>query len=241
MPYAEQIKEWRTKQGILTGIKTLNDIGGSTVTILENYFNNAFNNWTIPPVAVLLMADYGTNANNSIISPIYGNDGASDNIFADVTGNHLPDMIFARMTAQNAIHLQTMVSKMLNYEANPPTNPNFYNNPPITALGWHTDRWFQICSEVVGGFWRQQGKLPVRINGVSSGFPSWIWSTATNTSQVVNYFGPNGQGYIPATPAELGGFIGGTAQMVVNAINSGAFALQHRDHGYEDGWGRACV
>jgi len=236
MPYAEQIKEWRTKQGILTGIKTLNDIGGSTVTILENYFNNAFNNWTIPPVAVLLMADYGTNANNSIISPIYGNDGASDNIFADVTGNHLPDMIFARMTAQNATHLQTMVSKMLNYESNPPTNPNFYNNP-ITALGWHTDRWFQICSEVVGGFWRQQGKLPVRINGVSSGFPSWIWSTATNTSQVVNYFGPNGQGYIPATPAELGGFIGGTAQMVVNAINSGAFALQHRDHGYEDGWG----
>jgi len=236
MPYAEQIKEWRTKQGILTGIKTLNDIGGSTVTILENYFNNAFNNWTIPPVAVLLMADYGTNANNSIISPIYGNDGASDNIFADVTGNHLPDMIFARMTAQNATHLQTMVSKMLNYEANPPTNPNFYNNP-ITALGWHTDRWFQICSEVVGGFWRQQGKLPVRINGVSSGFPSWIWSTATNTSQVVNYFGPNGQGYIPATPAELGGFIGGTAQMVIDAINSGAFALQHRDHGYEDGWG----
>jgi hypothetical protein len=236
MPYAEQIKEWRTKQGILTGIKTLNDIGGSTVTILENYFNNAFNNWTIPPVAVLLMADYGTNANNSIISPIYDNYCASDNIFADVTGNHMPDMIFARMTAQNATHLETMVSKMLNYESNPPTNPNFYNNP-ITALGWQTERWFQICSEVVGGFWRQQGKLPVRINAIYSGTPGSVWSTATNTSQVVNYFGPNGQGYIPATPAELGGWTGGTAQMVVNAINSGAFALQHRDHGYEQGWG----
>ena len=182
------------------------------------------------------MADYGTNANNSIISPIYDNYCVSDNIFADVTGNHMPDMIFARMTAQNATHLETMVSKMLNYESNPPTNPNFYNNP-ITALGWQTERWFQICSEVVGGFWRQQGKLPVRINAIYSGTPGSVWSTATNTSQVVNYFGPNGQGYIPATPAELGGWTGGTAQMVVNAINSGAFALQHRDHGYEQGWG----
>ncbi len=236
MPYAEQIKAWRTKQGILTGIKTLSEIGGSTVAILESYFNNAYNNWTIPPVAVLLMADFGTDANNSIISPIYNSYCASDNIFADVTGNHMPDMIFARMTAQNTTHLQTMVSKMLNYEANPPTDPNFYKYP-ITALGWQTERWFQICSETVGGFWRQQGKLPVRINAIYSGTPGSVWSTATNTAQVVSYFGPSGRNYIPATPAELGGWSGGTAQMVVNAINAGSFALQHRDHGFEDGWG----
>jgi len=110
LPYAEQIKEWRTKQGILTGIKTLNDIGGSTVNILENYFNNAYNTWTIPPVAVLLMADYGTDANNSIISPIWDSYCASDNVFSDVNGDDMPEMIFARMTAQNATHLQTMVS-----------------------------------------------------------------------------------------------------------------------------------
>lgn len=236
LPYAQQIKEWRTKQGILTGIKTLSEIGGSTVAILENYFNNAFNTWDIPPVAVLLMADFGTDANNSIISPIYNSYCASDNIFADVNGNHMPDMVFARMTAQNATHLQTMVSKMLNYEANPPTNPNFYKYP-ITALGWQTERWFQICSEVVGGFWRLQGKLPVRVNAIYSGTPGTVWSTATNTATVVNYFGPNGRGYIPASPAELGGWSGGTPQQVINAINAGSFALQHRDHGFEDGWG----
>lgn len=236
LPFAEQIKEWRTKQGILTGIKTLSEIGGSTVAILESYFNNAYNTWDIPPVAVLLMADFGTDASNSITSPIYNSYCASDNIFADVNGNHMPDMIFARMTAQNATQLQTMVSKMLNYEANPPTNPNFYKYP-ITALGWQTERWFQICSETVGGFWREQGKLPVRINAIYSGTPGAVWSTATNTATVVNYFGPNGLGYIPATPAELGGWSGGTAQQVINAINAGAFALQHRDHGFEQGWG----
>lgn len=237
LPFAEQIKEWRTLQGIKTGIVTLSEIGGNTPAILTTYFHNAYNTWDIPPVAVLLMADYGTDANTSITSPIYNNYCVSDNIFADVNNNHMPDMIFARMTAQNTGHLQTMVSKMLDYEADPPTDVNFYKKP-ITALGWQTERWFQICSETVGGYWREvKDKEPVRINAIYSGTPGSSWSSNQNTGMVVNYFGPNGLGYIPATPAELGGWSGGTAQMVINAINDGAFALQHRDHGFEQGWG----
>jgi hypothetical protein len=238
MPFAEQIKEWRTAQGIYTGIMTLADIGTNTASGLENFFNDAYNNWDIPPVAVLLMADYGTNANNSIIAPIWDSYCASDNIYADVNNNDMPDIIFARMTAQNETHLQTMVSKMLDYEANPPTDANFYHKP-ITALGWQTERWFQICSETVGGYWREvEGKEPVRINAIYSGNPnSDPWSTATNTGTVLGVFGPNGLGYIPATPAELGGWSGGNAQAVINAINDGAFVLQHRDHGGETGWG----
>jgi hypothetical protein len=44
-------------------------------------------------------------------------------------------------------------------------------------------------------------------------------------------------GYIPATPAELGGWSGGTASMINTAINSGSFMLMHRDHGAVTGWG----
>ncbi len=235
--YAEQIKDWRTLQGIHTGIVTLDEIGGNTPTILENYFNNAFNTWDTPPVAVLLMADYGTNADNSIISPIWDSYCASDNIFADVNNNDMPDIIFARMTAQNTGHLEIMVSKMLNYEANPPTDADFYHKP-VTALGWQTERWFQLCSETVGGYWREvKDKEPVRINNVYGGTPGSSWSSAQNTSMVVNYFGPTGLGYIPASPAELGGWNNGSTQMVIDAINDGAFALQHRDHGGETGWG----
>lgn len=236
MQWADSIKSFRQQQGILTEIVTLADIGGTTPAQLETYFNNAYNNWDIPPVAVLLLADYGSNASNSITSPIYDNYCVSDNVFADVSGNHMPDIVFARITANNASQLQVMVTKFLNYERTPPTNPGFYHSP-ITALGWQTERWFQICSETVGGFWRNQGKDPVRINEIYQGSPGTIWSSATNTSTVVNYFGPSGLGYIPATPAELGGWSGGTAAMVNNAINNGAFMLQHRDHGYELGWG----
>ncbi|HZK07698.1 MAG TPA: C25 family cysteine peptidase [Bacteroidales bacterium] len=236
--WADSIRDFRQKQGILTGVVTLAEIGASSATGLESYFNNIYNNWTIPPAAILLLADYGTNAANSIISPIWNNYCASDNIYADVNNNSMPDIIFARITANNAQQLKVMVTKFIHYEKNPPTNPNFYHKP-ITALGWQTERWFQLCSEVVGGFWRKQGKEPVRINAIYQGTPGSIWSSTTvgNTTAVVNYFGPNGEQYIPQTPAELGGWSGGTAAMVTNAINNGAFMLQHRDHGYEQGWG----
>ncbi|HRY31557.1 MAG TPA: C25 family cysteine peptidase [Bacteroidales bacterium] len=236
--WADSIKEFRTKQGIITGIKTLADVGGNTTTAIETYLNNAFNTWTIPPVACLLIGDYGTNAANTITSPIWDSYCVSDNIYGDVNSDDMPDIVMARMTAQNAAQLEVMVRKFIDYERNPPVNPGFYNNP-VTALGWQTERWFQVCSEVIRGFWENSlGKTPVRINAIYDGNPSVDpWSTATNTNTVINYFGPSGLNYIPATPQSLGGWSGGTPAMVTSALNEGAFMLQHRDHGFEAGWG----
>lgn len=239
--WADTIKKFRTEQGIYTGIKTLADVGATTPAdpvVIENYINNAYNTWTIPPVAVLLLGDYGTNINNTITSPIWDSYCVSDNIYADVNNDDMPDIVFARMTAQNAAQLEVMIRKFIDYEVNPPTAEDFYAHP-ISALGWQTERWFQICSEVIGGFWKNQlGKDPVRINAVYQGNPaSDPWSTATNTNTVVNYFGPTGLDYIPATPQGLNGWTGGTPAMVNTAINNGSFMLQHRDHGFENGWG----
>lgn len=239
--WADSIRKFRTLQGIRTGVVSLAEIGGNTATIIENYINNAYNTWDTPPAAVLIMGDHGSDAAVNVIAPITTEQDETfvcDNIYADVDGDELPDIVFARMTANNAEQLETMVTKVLNYEKNPPVNPDFYYHP-ITALGWQTDRWFQICSETIGGFFKHVlNKDPVRINAVNSGDPNTDpWSTNENTSVVVNYFGPNGLNYIPATPSELGGWIGGNATMVNNAINNGAFILQHRDHGEENGWG----
>jgi hypothetical protein len=93
--WADSIRQFRQKQGILTDIVTLDEIGGTSATQLKNYFTQAYSTWDIPPAAVLLLADYGNNANNSITSPIYNNYCVSDNIFADMTNNHMPDVVFA--------------------------------------------------------------------------------------------------------------------------------------------------
>ncbi len=249
--WADSVKKFRTEQGILTEIVKLQDIPNSTTYAgIKTYVDYAYNNWTPRPVACLLMADYGSNPASTITAKLYPDSGypdfACDNYYADVVGSdELPDIIFARITANNAAQLQVMVTKFLNYERNPPTDAAFYNNP-ITALGWQDDRWFQIGSEVVGGFLKNTlGKNPVRINALGSpagntgnNVPgAGTWSTATNTATVLSYFGPSGLNYIPAAPGTLGGFSGGTPTGVVNALNSGSFMLQHRDHGGYDGWG----
>ena len=240
--YANQLRDYRIQQGILTEVKSLSDMGCTSTDQMKTYFHNAYNTWDIPPVAVLLLGDHNSNmsvgipAEYTYHSSSYGN-CITDNGYADVTGDLLPEMAFCRLVAANETEAQMMVSKQIEYEyTNPNTNASTYDQP-ITALGWQTERWFQICSEAVGGYWRLNGKHPVRINAIYSGSPGNVWSTNTNTSMVVNYFGPNGLGYIPQTPSELGGWTGGTAAQVVNAVNNGAMLLQHRDHGYYQGWG----
>jgi PKD repeat protein len=242
LSWADTIKNWRNQQGISTGIVTTTELSGNTVANIKNYISNAYDTWDVPPVAVLLLGDYATD-NTGIISILYDHpsgypDYASDNYYADMNGNNLPDLVVARITGNDNTQLETMITKFIGYETDPPVDADFYDHP-ITALGWQTERWFQICSETVGGYFKnKQSKNPVRINALYSGNPSSDpWSTATNTATVVNYFGPNGLGYIPATPQELGGFTGGTSTDVTNAINGGSFLLQHRDHGGYTGWG----
>lgn len=69
-----------------------------------------------PPTAVLLLGDYGEDMDSEIVSPIWDSYCVSDNIYADVTGNSMPDIVFARITAQNEEQLEVMVSKFINYE-----------------------------------------------------------------------------------------------------------------------------
>ena len=232
--WADSIKEWRTLQGIYTGVVTLAEIGGNNSTLIENYINNAYATWDPAPVAVLLLSDYQSTGDiYGITSPLYSGI-VSDNIYADVNGNNLPNIALARITAQNYQHLATMVEKFLDYERDPPTAANFYDNPLI-AGGWQSDRWFILCCEVIYGYMENVlGKHPVRQYAGTSGPPSQ-WSTNTNTYMIIDYFGPNGLGYIPATPSHLTNW-SGNATGINNAINNGAFIVQHRDHGSENGW-----
>jgi Peptidase family C25/Propeptide_C25/Dockerin type I domain len=233
--WADSIKMFRTQQGIRTGVVTLAETGSSNNQI-ESYINNAYNSWDIPPVAVLFLGDFGTTASNSVNSPTYNNYCISDNIFADITGNNLPDLSTARITGRNAAELELMIHKFMDYERNPPTNPGFYQNPVI-AGGWQTERWFILATEVVRGFWSNVlDKNPVREYAIYSGTPGAVWSTATNTSTVVNYFGSNGLGYLGASPAVIPSW-NANAASINNDINNGCFMLQHRDHGGETGWG----
>ena len=244
--YANQLKEYRTRQGIITEVYRLDEMPATSTAQMKSWFHNAYNTWEIAPVAVCLLGDHGNNMGQYIpaetVSHPSNGSCITDNRYADAVGNdNLPDMVFSRLIAETPDQLPVFVGKQIEYEyTNPNMDPNFYTRP-ITALGWQTERWFQICSEVFGGYMRNHGYDPNRINCIYSGTPGNQWSSNQNTSMVVNYFGPNGVGYIPQTPSELGGWTGGTPEQVVQAVNEGAFWLQHRDHGLETGWGEPAV
>jgi len=233
--WADTIRVFRNEQGIRTGVMTTAEVGGNSIAAIENFVDAAYADWDVPPAAVLLLGDYGSGT-NAIVSPIYNSYCVSDNIFADVDSDHLPDIAFARMTAQTPAQAGHLVRKAIEYERNPPTNAGYYANP-IVAGGWQTERWFILCDEVLYGFMNNVlGKSPVREYAIYQGTPGSIWSTAPNTNTVVGYFGPSGLGYLPSTPQHLDDW-GGNATRINADINAGAFILQHRDHGAETGWG----
>ena len=238
---AQRLKEYRMQQGIITEVYRLDEMPANNTTQMKSWFHNAYNTWDIAPVAILLFADHNTNMGTGIpaivVSHPYSGSCITDNQYSDVDNNHLPDMVLSRLVAANATEAAMMADKQIEYEY---TNPNMDEasyNAPVSALGWQTERWFQLCSEVVGGYFRAHGKNPTRINCIYDGTPGSIWSSADNTSQVVSYFGPDGTNYIPQAPNQLGGFNGGTPEQIVTAINNGTMLVQHRDHGLETGWG----
>ncbi len=242
--WGQTIADFRMDQGISSQVYTVTEIGGNTVSAIETFIDNAYGSWSTAPVAFLLLGDYAASGQpGGITSPSqshpYSGTFITDNAFADIDGDHLPDLINARITARNAGELAIMINKFIDYEENPPTAANFYANP-IVACGFQTERWFQLCTEVIHGFWENElGMSPVRQYNVYYGNPQPgdPWSSNANTPMVVDYFGPTGLDYIPATiPAEID-WNSGSPTGINAAINSGAFILQHRDHGSETGWG----
>ena len=241
---ADSIRLFRIQQGIPTEIYTVTQCGGNNEQAIRNFIRNAYNNWDMPPAAVLILGDHNTDPTKGVVSYTMNNhpggDGynpyISDHRYAVMGNNHMPDIILGRITGRDYDELYHMIKKDLDYERTPPTNPDFYDKP-ITAMGFQLERWFQLCSEVVNGFWEYElEKHPVRVNAIYQGTPGSRWSTAEHTNTVVNYFGPNGCGYIPSNMSHLTDW-SGTGNKVNEAINSGAFLLQHRDHGAEELWG----
>ena len=241
---ADSIKQFRTEQGVPTEVFTVSQCGGNNQTAIRNFIRNAYNNWDMPPAAVLLLGDHNTDGTQGIVSYTMNNhpggDGynpyISDHIYSVMGNNHMPQIILGRITGRNYEEMYHMIKKDLDYERTPPTDPYFYDHP-ITAMGFQLERWFQLCSEVVYGFFeRELGKHPVRLNAIYQGTPGSRWSTYEHTNEVLNYFGPSGCGYIPQTMSHLTDW-SATGNSVNEAINNGAFLIQHRDHGAEEVWG----
>ena len=237
---ARELADYRNKQGIYTKAMRVTETGATDFRDLKQWFRYIFANWDIVPVAVCLMGESGDDLQQYVPGhpALHPKDNVitSDNPYADVNDDWLPDMCFTRLIAQNESELPLFVGKQLEYEYTNPVQNLYYYQHPLTAAGWQNNKWFQLCIATISCYLEQHGKTPTRINEIYDGDLGPNWSTAAGTNDVVAYFGPDGIGRVPASPHDLGGWTGGNAEQVIHAINSGAYLIQHRDHGWNTKW-----
>ena len=237
--WADTLARFRNEQGILTKVVSLNEIGNNYPVNIRNYFNNIYKNWDLVPSAILLFGDYNLDDTKGI-SSFYLNDhpdGLSyltDNKLVDFNNDNLPEITIARIPAANAQQAELMVKKTIRYECNPSSNPDYYDNP-LMVMSFDESRWFQLCSEIIAGYFEKINKHPNRQNTIFSGTPDSLWSLAKNTNIITDFFGPNGLDYIPSDLRHLNDWNGNNKD-ICELINKGTFLVQYRGHGQYQAW-----
>lgn len=250
--WADTLKQFRTKQGILTKVVTTADCGSNEPEAIRNYILNAYESWDIPPAAGLLFGGNQITDSNFGLKPYIFNSPEdwyevynypTDNPFADMNGDSIPDMAISRILAYDASDCQQQVEKLINYELDPPTDPHYYDHPVISS-GYQKEKWFTISSQCFNSFVSNRlGKHPSNLyhkyyyeDGDPTP-PDSIWSVAPNTDAVLDYFGPNGTNYIPLSIGILNDWQDMyDIQPVVDAMSEGSFLTFYRDHSSTDIW-----
>ena len=154
----------------------------------------------------------------------------------------MPDITVSRLSAANEQEARIVVDKQIDYEFNNPVMESDFYEKPIMTSAYQQTKWFQISAESINGYLSSIGKDPYRLNVIyyySGDYDDEIWSSANNTDQVVNYFGPNGLGYIPATPGETGSFVeydNYELELLDKISHEPGYILQNRDHGWYSFW-----
>ena len=112
----EVLLDWKKHIGYEVHAVNTNETGTSLNNI-KNYIQNAYDNWSNPPEFVCLIGDDG----GSIDIPTGNMDGGEgDQYYTLLDGNDiLADLFIGRLSVNSNFELQTIVSKILNYEKQP--------------------------------------------------------------------------------------------------------------------------
>lgn len=226
LPALEPLKTFRVRQGISTRLAGTSETG-QTVASIQNYITDAYNTWNIPPSSILLAADH-----QFIPAPVWNSYCSSDNIYADVNGDDLPEIFISRIPVNTSLLLQHFVQRIISFETNPATDSSYYQHP-LACTGFENpavSSW--MIAEIFNGWYAQKlFKFPER--QYTGTVPAPVgWPNQT----LFQYFGPGGLGYIPETPEYLENYTNGTASCINQALNQGAMTFFSFSGGNETGF-----
>jgi hypothetical protein len=121
------LMDWKRRVGYevnyISSSNIVNDAGD-----LKSYIETAYQGWENPPEYVTIVAD----AEGSYDIPTHfenwsGYNGEGDHPYSTLVGNDLlPEVFIGRLSFDSQSHLQTIISKTLNYESNPYMGENWF-------------------------------------------------------------------------------------------------------------------
>ncbi len=149
--------------------------------------------------------------------------------------DYFPDIAYGRISVSNSTEAMTTVKKIIKYEKNPPSSPEFYQNASHCSYfqdenyDGYDDRRFVQTSEEIRDYIQQNTNIQVqRIYEAFSDVTPMYWNNGIYSTG-------------EAIPTELlkpiFAWNGSTSDMI-NSINYGRLYVFHRDHGFSNatGW-----
>ena len=123
----EQLMDWKKRVGYDVHFVSSSNIVNNRNN-LKNYINDAYENWENPPVHVNIVGDASGSYDIPTWSESYsGYNGEGDYPYTTLEGNDVfPEVFIGRMSFSTSSHLNTIISKTLNYESNPYMNENWF-------------------------------------------------------------------------------------------------------------------
>ncbi len=123
----EPLLRWKEKLGFKTRLATISETGSSADAI-KAYIQNAYDNWETPPEYVILAGDVsGAYQIPAFYVPgYYTYWDVSDHNYTLLDGeDYFPDILIGRLSYQDQMQLNTIISKIINYERNPVMGSNW--------------------------------------------------------------------------------------------------------------------
>ena len=123
----EQLMKWKERVGYDVSFVSSSNIVNDRNN-LKDYIENAYETWDNPPVHVNIVGDVtGAYDIPTWVESMSGYNGDGDHPYSTLEGgDNFPEVFLGRLSFETSSHLNTIVSKTINYESNPYMNENWF-------------------------------------------------------------------------------------------------------------------
>ncbi len=168
--YVESLVDWKREKGWPVVFGRVPDIG-STASAIDDYIEDAFNTWDVPPEYVLIVGD------EDVVPTPYYSGNAADNQYGVIGSGCVPSIHVGRLCGGDTDALAYVAWKIEEYESNPhqPATSWFQNAISIGSTdfndpehSWEYAQIFMGAGMTVDYFCSEGGMSPTPTNVFNS-------------------------------------------------------------------------